>query len=140
MNIGAIARRSGVPAKTIRYYESIGLIPSASRDCNGYRNYGASDLHRLGFIKRARGLGFSVEDVRGLLKFWQDDGRSSAAVRDLARHHLQTLDDKIEELTKMRRSVARMVDCCHGDDRSDCAILQTLSDGAHGASQPAAPR
>lgn len=127
MNIGAIAERSGVPAKTIRYYESIGLIGSAARTANGYRCYGDLDLHTLRFIKRARNLGFSVEEVRDLLDLWGNRDRSSADVKALAANHLRMLDRKIEELVEMRGTLAHLVSCCHGDDRPDCPILDELA-------------
>ncbi len=133
MNIGAIAERSGVPAKTIRYYESIGLIGSAARTANGYRSYGDLDLHTLRFIKRARNLGFSVEEVRDLLDLWRNRDRSSADVKALAANHLGMLDRKIAELVEMRGTLAHLVSCCHGDDRPDCPILDDLASGAGSA-------
>jgi Cu(I)-responsive transcriptional regulator len=130
MNIGAVAERSGVPAKTIRYYESIGLIPSADRRANGYRTYTDVDMHTLHFIKRARRLGFSVEDVRDLLDLWRDTRRSSAAVKGIATGHLEALDRKIAELKSVRRSLADLIERCRGDDRPDCPILDDLQDEA----------
>lgn len=132
MNIGTVAERSGVPPKTIRYYESIGLIPSADRRSNGYRSYSDIDMHTLHFIKRARSLGFSVEEVRELLDLWHDRRRSSAAVKALAADHLLALDRKIAELTSMRRTLANLVERCRGDDRPDCPILEDLADGKEG--------
>lgn len=127
MNIGAIAERSGVPAKTIRYYESIGLVGSAARTANGYRSYGDPDLHTLRFIKRARNLGFSVEEVRDLLDLWRNRDRSSADVKALAANHLGMLDRKIAELEEMRGTLAHLVSCCNGDERPDCPILDDLA-------------
>lgn len=129
MNIGTVAEKSGVPAKTIRYYESIGLIPSADRRPNGYRSYDDIDMHTLNFIKRARGLGFSVDEVRDLLDLWRDRRRSSAAVKALATEHLKALDRKIEELRSMRRTLGNLIKRCRGDHRPDCPILDDLADG-----------
>ena len=129
MKIGTVAERSGVTAKTIRYYESIGLIPSADRRPNGYRTYSVVDMHTLNFIKRARGLGFSVEEVRNLLDLWREKTRTSAAVKSLAMRHLDTLERKIEELGSMRKTLADLVERCQGDDRPDCPILEDLSRG-----------
>lgn len=131
MNIGNVAAKSGVPPKTIRYYESIGLIPSADRSSNGYRTYSEVDMHTLNFIKRARGLGFSVEEVRELLDLWRDRHRSSAAVKALAQDHLGALDRKIAELMAMRRTLADLMERCRGDERPECPILNDLAaDGA----------
>lgn len=129
MNIGTVAEKSGVPAKTIRYYETIGLIRPAERRPNGYRNYSAADMRTLNFIRRARSLGFSVEEVRDLLDLWRDQKRTSAAVKALAMRHLETLDRKIAELEAMRRAVADLVKRCRGDDRPDCPIIEELEDG-----------
>lgn len=128
MNIGTLAERSGVPPKTIRYYESIGLIPSADRRPNGYRIYSELDMHSLRFIKRARGLGFSVEEVRELLDLWHDQRRSSAAVKAVASRHLESLDRKIAELRSMRGTLAHLIERCRGDSRPDCPILNDLED------------
>lgn len=129
MNIGAVAEKSGVSPKTIRYYESIGLIPSADRRANGYRTYSEIDMHTLNFIKRARSLGFSVDEVRDLLDLWRDKRRSSAKVRALTAQHLKALDRKIAELESMRTTLADLVEQCRGDDRPDCPILDDLADG-----------
>ena len=129
MNIGAVAERSGVPPKSIRYYESIGLIQPAERRSNGYRSYSPLDMRTLAFIKRARGLGFSVEEVRDLLDLWRDRSRKSAAVKALAAHHIGALGRKIEELQSMRKALAELVKCCRGDSRPDCPILDDLEDG-----------
>ena len=132
MNIGTVAERSGVPAKTIRYYESIGLIPSADRRPNGYRAYTTVEMHTLNFIKRARGLGFSVGEVRDLLELWRDKRRTSAAVKALATRHLDELDRKIAELQTMRRALADLVERCRGDQRPDCPILDDFSHNRNG--------
>jgi len=138
MNIGSVAGKSGVPPKTIRYYESIGLIPSADRQANGYRAYSKIDMHTLHFIKRARGLGFSVEEVRELLDLWRDRRRSSAAVKALATGHLKALDGKIAELNAMRNTLGELVARCRGDQRPDCPILEDLADGEEIWNAPAA--
>jgi len=138
MNIGTVAEKSGVPPKTIRYYESIGLIPSADRQANGYRAYSEIDMHTLHFIKRARGLGFSVEEVRDLLDLWRDRRRSSAAVKALATDHLKALDRKIAELRAMRDTLGELVERCRGDQRPDCPILADLADGEEIWNAPAA--
>lgn len=129
MNIGTVAEKSGVPPKTIRYYEGIGLIPAADRRANGYRTYSVIDMHTLNFIKRARSLGFSVDEVRGLLDLWRDRRRSSAKVKALTAEHLKALDQKIAELRSMRSTLADLVERCRGDDRPDCPILDNLADG-----------
>lgn len=129
MNIGTVAERSGVPPKSIRYYESIGLIHPAERRPNGYRSYSQHDMQTLAFIKRARSLGFSVEEVRDLLDLWRDRSRKSAAVKALAAQHIEALDRKIEELQSMRKTLAELVEVCRGDARPDCPILHDLEDG-----------
>jgi Cu(I)-responsive transcriptional regulator len=133
MNIGSIAKRSGLPAKTIRYYESIGLIPPALRSEGNYRTYTEHDLQTLKFVQRARGLGFSVKDVAKLLTLWQDRGRASAEVRSLAQEHVSEIDRKIEELKGMRRTLTHLIEKCHGDHRPDCPILDDLAGPAQHA-------
>ncbi len=127
MNIGTVARRSGLPPKTIRYYEDIGLIPPARRTESGYRAYGETDVQTLRFIQRARGLGFSVKDVGALLALWQDQSRASADVKALALAHTAEIDRKIAELEGMRRTVLHLAERCHGDDRPECPILDDLA-------------
>ena len=127
MHIGIIARKSGIPAKTIRYYESIGLIDSAERTESGYRVYGPEDVHTLRFVQRARGLGFSVGDVGKLLTLWRDRRRSSAQVKALAQRHVAQIDRKIAELQALRDTLVHLVERCHGDDRPDCPILEDLA-------------
>ena len=129
MNIGQAARRSGLSAKMIRYYESIGLLKPASRSDSGYRLYGQDDLHSLTFIKRSRDLGFSLEEVAKLLTLWQDRQRASADVKALANEHIADLNRRIEELVSLRDTLSELVAHCHGDDRPDCPILKDLAAG-----------
>ena len=126
---GILARRSGVPAKTIRYYESIGLIPKARRSDGNYRVYDERDLANLRFIHRARRLGFPVADVENLLALWHDQRRPSAKVRELALAHMEDIDRKPEELQSIRRTLAHLAHCCRGDERPDCPILDDLAHG-----------
>ncbi|MGC8202036.1 Cu(I)-responsive transcriptional regulator [Aliiroseovarius sp. PTFE2010] len=128
MNIGDVAKRTGVPAKTIRYYEDIGLITPARGD-NGYRRFGNADLHRLAFLGRARGLGFSIEDCRALLALYNDQDRASADVKVIAQGHLARIEAKIAELQAMHETLGELVRCCSGDDRPDCPILSDLGAG-----------
>ncbi|GAB4225471.1 MAG: Cu(I)-responsive transcriptional regulator [Kiloniellaceae bacterium] len=127
MNIGTAARQSGVPAKTIRYYESVGLIQPAERSASGYRVYDKQDVETLRFVQRARSLGFSVEEVGSLLALWRDRGRSSSEVKALARHRVEDIDRKIAELTEMRATLQDLMERCHGDARPECPILQGLA-------------
>ena len=128
MNIGQAATASGVSAKMIRYYESIALIPAGKRTDAGYRIYGDNDLHTLRFVKRARLLGFSLEQIRDLLSLWQNKERASADVKAIAQGHVAQLNQRIAELTEMRDTLQTLASCCHGDDRPDCPILQSLAD------------
>jgi len=130
MNIGTVAERSGVPAKSIRYYESIGLIRPAERRDNGYRSYSLTDMQTLAFIKRARHLGFSVEEVRDLLDLWRDRSRKSATVKAMAARQIEALERKIEQLHVMRKALSDLVRRCHGDARPDCPILDDLQHAA----------
>ncbi len=127
MNIGIAAQRSGVSAKTIRYYESIGLIPQAGRTDGGYRTYSEQDVANLRFIQHARGLGFSIKDVGRLLDLWRDKDRVSADVRALAMAHVAEIDRKLDELQRMRDTLIDLTRRCHGDDRPDCPILDELA-------------
>lgn len=129
MNIGTASARSGVPTKTIRYYESINLIPAAERTEKGYRVYTRHDVETLRFVHHARSLGFSVKHVAALLALWQDRQRSSGDVKTLALDHVREIDAKIVELQSMRRTLMTLVDQCHGDSRPECPILDTLSQG-----------
>lgn len=129
MNIGQAARHSGLSAKMIRYYESIGLLRPARRSDSGYRLYGPEDLHSLAFIKRSRDLGFSLDEVAKLLTLWQDRQRASADVKALATQHIDALNRRIEELISLRDTLGELVAHCQGDDRPDCPILKDLANG-----------
>lgn len=126
MKIGEASELSGLPTKTIRYYEDIGLVQSDRRE-NGYRDYGKSEIHKLRFIQRSRGLGFTVEQCRTLLSLYDDPERSSADVRALAENHLEEIERKIQELAGMRDTLSQLVESCHGDHRPDCPILNDLA-------------
>lgn len=126
MNIGEVAERSNLPAKTIRYYEDIGLI-TPHRSANGYRSFSENDLHKLAFLGRARALGFSIEDCRNLLTLYEDRSRASADVKQIAKAHLTRIDQKLAELQEMRATLAGLVSACAGDHRPDCPILADLS-------------
>lgn len=139
MNIGEAGRASGISAKMIRYYEETGLIPPVTRSESGYRTYGESDVHALGFIRRARDLGFSVEEIGDLLNLWRDRSRSSAEVKRIALAHTATLKAKIAELRAMERALSHLAHNCQGDSRPDCPILDDLSDGTE-APEPAIKR
>jgi MerR family copper efflux transcriptional regulator len=125
MNIGEIATRSGLPAKTIRYYEEIGLIKPL-RDTNGYRAFRQQDLHKLTFLGRARALGFSIEDCRNLLALYEDQNRSSSDVKSIARDHLTKIEQKIADLVEMQSTLTHLIGACAGDNRPDCPILNSL--------------
>jgi MerR family copper efflux transcriptional regulator len=131
MNIGTASERSGLPAKTIRYYEDIGLL-KPGRAGNGYRDYGEEDLHRLRFLQRARGLGFSVEQCRQLLSLYNDRERESADVKAIAAAKLVEIDRKIAELKAMKSMLGHLVEHCHGDHRPDCPIMDELAGNATG--------
>ena len=127
MNIGEAARASGVSAKMIRYYESIGLIPDAGRSAAGYRVYGEADIHTLSFIRRARDLGFSVAEMGELLALWRDKSRASADVKTIALRHVAELEDKARALQAMSRTLRHLAENCHGDHRPHCPILDDLA-------------
>ena len=127
MNIGDAASASGVSAKMIRYYESIGLIRPPQRTGSNYRVYGGDEVHVLRFIKRARTLGFSVDETATLLALWQDKSRASSEVKDIATSHIAALETKIAELQGMVRTLSHLAHCCSGNDRPDCPILDDLA-------------
>jgi len=130
MNIGTASEKSGLPAKTIRYYEDIGLL-SPSRCDNGYRDYSTADVHRLRFLQRSRGLGFSVEECRQLLSLYGDRNRESAEVKAIAEGKLSEIDRKIAQLRELRAVLGHLVDACHGDHLPECPILDGLSGNTH---------
>lgn len=127
ITIGKAAARAGIPAKTIRYYESIGLIAAPRRAGNGYRCYDSATVRSLQLVKRARSLGFSIEECRSLLSLYQDQQRASAEVKHLAQQKVTAIEAKIAELTAMRATLNRLIAHCHGDERPDCSILEDLS-------------
>lgn len=124
--IGEAAALTGVTAKMIRHYESIGLVPEAARTAAGYRLYGEQDLHRLRFIRRSRSLGFSMKQIEVLLALWSDRSRASAEVKQLAKQHSDDLGERIAELQAMQRTLDDLASRCHGDQRPDCPILEDL--------------
>lgn len=126
MNIGTASIKSGLPPKTIRYYEEIGLI-RADRRMNGYRDYSDKDVRRLHFVHRARDLGFSVEECRQLLSLYDDETRESSEVKALAEQKLREIENRIAELTSLKTSLHHLVRNCHGDDRPDCPIIEGLA-------------
>lgn len=126
MNISKASELVGLPPKTIRYYEDIGLI-SSHRAKNGYRVYDERDLHMLNFLGRARSLGFTIESCRSLLALYQDPSRTSAEVKEVTQQHMDEIDLKIEELKRMRETLSELMENCSGDDRPDCPILEALS-------------
>lgn len=126
MNIGEVSEHSGLPAKTIRYYEDIGLV-TPLRTANGYRVFGDKELHKLAFLARARALGFSIDDCRALLQLYENETRESAEVKAIAEQHLFEIDRKVSLLREMRDTLSHLVAACAGDDRPDCPILQSLA-------------
>ncbi len=128
MNISEAADRAGLPTKTIRYYEEIGLVEPARRRDNGYRDYADRDVHMLRFLSRARGLGFSVADCRALVTLYADTDRKSADVKEIAMNRVTEIDGKIAELRAMRATLVELAENCHGDDRPDCPIIDDLAE------------
>jgi len=126
MNIGEASKRSGLPRKTIRYYEEIGLLRADRRE-NGYRDYDISHIHKLRFVQRARGLGFSIEECRNLLSLYEDKSRASARVKAMAQARVAEIDSKLAELQGLRETLTALVSACHGDERPDCPILEDLA-------------
>ncbi|MEQ8400076.1 MAG: Cu(I)-responsive transcriptional regulator [Roseitalea porphyridii] len=126
MNIGTAAEATELPAKTIRYYEEIGLVRPA-RAANGYRDYSDRDIHRLRFVQRARSLGFSIEECRLLLSLYEDEARASADVKALALDKIGEIEAKIANLQSLRATLTQLVEHCHGDDRPDCPIIDDLA-------------
>lgn len=128
MNIGAAAALSGVPAKTIRYYEDIGLVRPAPRTGGGYRAYGDDDVHFLRFVRRARSLGFTVNECRQLLDLYRNPHRASAEVKALTMRRIAEIDRKMAELAAMRSTLLGLAENCHGDDRPECPIIEELAE------------
>jgi Cu(I)-responsive transcriptional regulator len=135
MNIREAAVRAGLPVKTVRYYDEIGLVVPARR-ANGYRDYSEREVHKLRFLARARSLGFSLEECRQLLSLYEDKSRASRDVKRLAEERIRQIDRKIAELKSLRATLGRLVEACHGDDRPDCPILEGLAgEDGHGVSR-----
>ena len=130
LQIGQAAQQAGVSAKMVRHYESLGLLPAVQRTEAGYRLYSQGDIHTLRFVKRARSLGFGMAEIADLLALWQDKARSSESVKRIAAAHVDDLAQRIRELTAMRRTLQKLVDCCHGDHLPDCPILDELGHDA----------
>jgi MerR family copper efflux transcriptional regulator len=126
MQIGEAAKDSGVSAKMIRHYEQIGLVPNAGRRDNSYRDYSASDVHRLQFIRRARDLGFSIERIRDLLRLWSNKRRSNADVKALALKHLSELEERMTQMREMAETLHHLADACDGSGRPECPIIRGL--------------
>jgi MerR family transcriptional regulator, copper efflux regulator len=126
MNIGQASNASGVSAKMIRYYESIDLIPRSARRPSGYRDYGPADIHRLAFIRRARDLGFSIDQIRDLLRLWSDGHRSSAEVKAIALEHVGELKQRARHLNEMAEALKHLASACEGDSRPECPIIKGL--------------
>jgi MerR family copper efflux transcriptional regulator len=129
MNIGDAAKASGISAKMIRHYESVGLIAAAGRSDGGYRQYSDTDIHNLRFIRHARDLGFSIAEIAQLVSLWHDRSRPSRQVKALAALHIQALDEKAKELLAMKATLEHLANCCRGDDRPECPILASLANG-----------
>lgn len=127
LNIGQAAKASGVSAKMIRHYEEVGLVPAAARTDAGYRQYGDADVHTLRFVRHARDLGFSIAEIAELVGLWHDHRRPSRQVKALAQAHILELEQKAQELLAMKATLEHLVQCCHGDERPECPILETLA-------------
>jgi MerR family copper efflux transcriptional regulator len=129
LNIGEAAKASGVSAKMIRHYERVRLFPAAQRTASGYRQYSAADVATLRFIRQSRDLGFSIEQIRELLGLWQNRRRPSRQVKALAEAHIRELEAKVHDLQAMKATLEHLAHCCHGDDRPECPILDSLAAG-----------
>ena len=140
MNIGQAATASGISAKMIRHYETIGLIEAADRTASGYRVYTNRDVETLRFIRRSRDLGFQVEQIRELLALWRDRNRASADVKKVALGHVEELEAKMHQLQEMADTLRHLAKNCHGDDRPDCPILHKLAETPQASRKPPAPR
>lgn len=135
LNIGQAAAASGVSAKMIRNYEAVGMLPAARRTESGYRQYGDADVQTLRFIRHSRDLGFSLPEITELLGLWQNRRRSSRQVKALAQAHIEELNEKLKELQAVKATLEHLVHCCHGDDRPDCPIIESLEAEALGTAQ-----
>ncbi len=133
VNIGEAARQSGVSAKMLRHYESLGLLGKVNRTDSGYRLYSPADVHTLRFIKRCRDLGFSMAEIGELVGLWQNKRRASANVKKIAQKHMDELSERIAAMQAMQRTLSTLLHCCHGDDRPDCPILDDLAGSAQAA-------
>ncbi|OYT91713.1 MAG: Cu(I)-responsive transcriptional regulator [Burkholderiales bacterium PBB3] len=133
VNIGEAARQSGVSAKMLRHYESLGLLGKVNRTDSGYRLYSPADVHTLRFIKRCRDLGFSMAEIAELVGLWQNRKRASSNVKKIAQKHMDELTERIAAMQSMQRTLATLLDCCHGDERPDCPILDDLAGKAQNA-------
>ena len=131
VNIGTAARLSGVSAKMVRHYEALGLLPTVGRTDSGYRQYSEAEIHTLRFIKRSRELGFSIERIRTLLALWSDRRRKSSDVKKLARQYIRELETDIEKLQSIRDELQHLAECCRGDQRPECPILDELAKAHH---------
>ncbi len=140
MNIGQAAAATGVSAKMIRHYEAIGLVPAPVRTEAGYRVYGERDIHTLRFIRRARDLGFDMAQIRGLLALWNDRGRASRDVRAIALTHVEALEERMQQLESMARTLRHLAAHCHGDGRPDCPIIDDLAAAEGAALSPKTTR
>lgn len=136
MNIGQAAALSGVSAKMVRHYEALGLLPAVARSDSGYRQYGEDQVHTLRFIKRARQLGFSMPEITELLGLWRNRRRASASVRRIAQRHADELGERIEAMQAMQRTLLTLIECCHGDERPHCPILDDLGGLSSTCSHP----
>ena len=125
--IGQAAERAGVSARMVRHYEGLGLLAGVARTDSGYRQYTEADVHSLRFIRRARDLGFSMDEIAQLLGLWQDKARASSQVKQIAQKHIDSLAERIAAMQAMQRSLQTLVGCCHGDERPDCPILDDLA-------------
>lgn len=128
MNIGEAAKASGVNAKLIRHYESIGIIPKASRSESGYRKYSENDVHILTFVRRSRSLGFSMKEIKKLVSLWRNRSRASSEVKNMTMTHIKALEEKIQDLQAIKNTLSNLAKHCHGDDRPACPILEDISE------------
>lgn len=140
MNIGQVAAKSGISAKMIRHYESIGLIPRAPKGPSGYRRYDSADVLRLAFVRRARDAGLSTADIKRLLNLWQDSGRSAKEVRQLVQRHLTDVEARIAGLLAIKEALSHLVTHCQGDHRPECPIIEAFSGAGTAAPVLTAPR